>query len=273
MTVVLGSTLFKIAFWIYLASAAFYVAHLFDKKRAIGQIGLALLLVGLAFHTGSLVVRTVAAQRPPFLNLYEYMLSFAWGGVIVYLGLEFLTKTRVFGSFAVPLVAGISYLAIRLPTDVNPTMPALRSAWRVPHIATAILGYAAFAVAVGLAIMYLIREKNEGQDSFWAKKLPPADVLDQTIYRLITFGFLMQTLLLITGAIWAQKAWGKYWQWDPKETWALITWLIYASYLHMRTTKGWRGRKSAIMTIIGFAAVIFTLYGVNLLGGLHAYTK
>lgn len=273
MTVTLGSTLFQIAFWIYLAAAIFYVVHLFDKKRAIGQAGLTLLLIGLAFHTGSLVVRTVAAQRPPFLNLYEYMVSFAWGGVIVYLGLEFLTKTRVFGSFAVPLVAGISFLAIRLPIDVNPTMPALRSAWRVPHIATAILAYSAFAVAVGAAIMYLIREKNEGQASFWATRLPPAASLDQTVYRLISFGFLMQTLLLITGAIWAQKAWGKYWSWDPKETWALITWLIYASFLHMRSTHGWRGRKSAIMTIVGFAAVLFTLYGVNLLGGLHAYAK
>lgn len=280
MTVKLGSILFQIAFWIYLASAIIYVVHLFDKRRAIGTAGMSLLLVGLAFHTASLVVRTVAAGRPPFLNLYEYMLSFAWGGVVVYLGLEFLTKTRMFGSFAVPLVAGISYIAVRLPTDVNSTMPALRSAWRVPHIATAVLAYSAFAVAVGLAVMYLIREKNEGQDSFWATRLPSAEFLDQTIYRLITFGFLMQTLLLITGALWAQKVWGKYWSWDPKETWALITWLIYAAYLHMRTTKGWKGRTSAIVVIIGFGAVIFTLFGVNLLdklgllgSSLHTYAK
>jgi cytochrome c-type biogenesis protein CcsB len=272
MTIALGSVLFKIAFWIYLASAGLYVSHLFNKRREIGTAGMVLLLIGLAFHTGALVVRTVAAGRPPFLNLYEYMLSFTWGGIIVYLGLEWLTKTRVFGSFAVPLVAMIAFLTIRLPVLVNPTMPALKSAWRVPHIFTAVLAYSAFAVAVGLALMYLMREKNQGQDSFWAKRLPSVESLDQTTYRLITFGFLMQTLLLITGAIWAQKAWGKYWSWDPKETWALITWLVYAAYLHMRTTKGWRGRKSALMTIIGFAAVIFTLFGVNWLGrGLHSY--
>lgn len=279
MTVEVGSTLFKIAFSIYLAATAAYVIHLLSERSAAGRAGSALLLAGLAFHTASLVVRTVAAGRPPFLNLYEYMLSFAWGGVVVYLGLEYLTRTRTYGSFAVPLVTGVSFLALRLPIGVNPTMPALESPWRVPHIATAVLAYASFAVAVGLAVMYLLREKS-GKDSFWTKKVPSAKFLDQTIYRLISFGFLMQTLLLITGAIWAQKAWGTYWSWDPKETWALVTWLIYAAYLHMRTTRGWSGRTSAVVVIIGFGAVIFTLFGVNVLdklgllgSSLHTYTN
>ncbi len=279
MTVELGSILFKIAFSIYLAATASYVVHLFTERQAAGKAGTSLLIAGLAFHTASLVVRTVAAERPPFLNLYEYMLSFAWGGVVVYLGLEFLTRTRAYGSFAVPLVTGVSFLAVRLPIGVNPTMPALESPWRVPHIATAVLAYAAFAVAVGLSLMYLVREKS-GNDSFLAKRIPSAKFLDQTTYRLISFGFLMQTLLLITGAIWAQKVWGAYWSWDPKETWALITWLIYAAYLHMRTTRGWTGRTSAVVAIVGFGAVIFTLFGVNLLdkmgllgSSLHTYTN
>ena len=280
MTVELGSTLFQIAFWIYAAAAVLYAAYLFSKREAAGRAGLIVLLIGFAFHTGSLVVRTVAAERPPFLNMYEYMLSFAWGGVLVYLGLEFLTRTRVYGSFAVPLVACISLLAVRLPTEVNPTMPALRSAWRVPHIATAVLAYSAFAIVAGLALMYLIRERKTRSDSFWASRLPAPDTLDRTAYRLVSFGFLMQTLLLITGALWAQKAWGTYWGWDPKETWALITWLIYASYLHMRFSKGWKGRTSAIVLVVGFGAVIFTLFGVNLLDklgllgpSLHTYTN
>jgi cytochrome c-type biogenesis protein CcsB len=280
MTVELGSTLFKIAFWIYIGATAAYVVHLLSRRESAGRAGTALLLVGLAFHTASLVVRTIAAERPPFLNLYEYMLSFAWGGIVVYLGLELLTRTRAYGSFAVPLVTGIALLAVRLPIGVNPTMPALESPWRVPHIATAILAYASFAVAVGLAVMYLMREKCEGKDCFWTRRVPSARLLDQTTYRLISFGFMMQTLLLITGAIWAQKAWGKYWSWDPKETWALITWLIYAAYLHMRSAKGWSGRTSAAMVIVGFVAVIFTLFGVNLLdklgllgASLHTYAN
>lgn len=280
MTVELGASLFRIAFWIYLAAAAFYAAYLFGKREAVGRAGLVVLLIGFAFHTASLVVRTEAAQRPPFLNMYEYMLSYAWGGVLVYLGLELLTRTRVYGSFAVPLVAAIAFLAVRLPTEVNPTMPALRSAWRVPHIATAVLAYSAFAIAAGLALMYLLRDRKSRPDSFWVARLPAPETLDRTAYRLISFGFLMQTLLLITGALWAQVAWGRYWGWDAKETWALITWLVYAAYLHMRFSKGWKGRTSAIVLIVGFGAVIFTLFGVNklaelgLLGGsLHTYTN
>jgi cytochrome c-type biogenesis protein CcsB len=147
------------------------------------------------------------------------------------------------------------------------------SAWRVPHIATAILAYSSFALAFSLAIMFLIKEKvDKNNTSAWTTRLPASELLDKMIYRAISFGFLMQTALLITGAIWAQFAWGSYWQWDPKETWALITWLLYAAYLHMRVTRGLRGRKSAVVCIIGFIVTMFTLVGVSLwLPGLHSY--
>lgn len=272
MTIELGAVLFKTAFYLYMAASVAYIVYLIWKTKNIGKIGTGLLIAGCLIHTASLVVRTIAAERPPFLNLYEYILSLSWGFVIVYLFVEWKAKSRELGAFAVPLLAIFSYLAIRLPTEVNPTMPALRSAWRMPHIGTAIFAYAAFAVAFGLAIMYLIRERaGDNNKSFWASRLPSLKTLDQLVYRMTAFGFMMQTALLITGAIWAQFAWGRYWGWDPKETWALITWLIYAAYLHTRVTLGWKGKRSAITIIIGFIAVIFTLFGVNLLGGLHAY--
>ncbi|MHB0913708.1 MAG: c-type cytochrome biogenesis protein CcsB [Armatimonadota bacterium] len=272
MTIELGAVLFKTAFCLYLVASAAYIAYLVRKSGGLGTIATGLLVAGGLVHTASLVVRTVAAARPPFLNLYEYMLSLSWGFVIVYLFVQRKAKTQELGAFAVPLLALFSYLAIRLPTEVNPTMPALRSAWRVPHIGTAIFAYSAFAVAFGLAIMYLIRERiGENKKSFWASRLPSLKTLDQLVYRITAFGFMMQTALLITGAVWAQFAWGRYWGWDPKETWALITWLIFAAYLHTRVTLGWKGKRSAITIIIGFIAVIFTLFGVNLLGGLHAY--
>lgn len=272
MSVELGASLFDIAFWFYLVATVCYVIYLVNRQAVMGKGGSALLVLGVLFHTASLVVRTIVADRPPFLNLYEYILSLSWGFVVVYLFVEWRTKNRDIGVFFIPLLTLFAFLALRLPTDVNPTMPALRSAWRVPHIGTAIFAYSSFAVAFGLAFMYLIRERiGDASKSFWASRMPSLEFIDRLIYRLTAFGFLMQTALVITGAVWAQFAWGRYWGWDPKETWSLITWLIFAAYLHTRVTLGWKGHKSAITIILGFIAVVFTLFGVNLLGGLHSY--
>jgi cytochrome c-type biogenesis protein CcsB len=275
MTVSLGATLFEVAFCVYLAATLCYIGSLINQRQSVAKAGTLLLVLGLLIHTASLVIRTVAAQRPPFLNLYEYVLSLTWGVVVVYLALEITTKRRSFGAFAVPLVTLFAFLALRLPSDVNPTWPALKSAWRVPHIMTAVLAYASFAVAFGLGVMYLVRERSDRiPKSFWESRIPPLKVVDATIYRTISFGFLMQTALLITGAIWAQFAWGRYWSWDPKETWALITWIIYAGYLHTRTMMGWRGHRSALLAVTAFVVVLFTLFGVGLLlPGLHSYAK
>ncbi len=274
MTEQLGVTLFKIAFWIYVAATVCYLAMLMKRRKGVGKLGLGLLVIGLVVHTASLVVITVVTGRPPFLNLYEYMLSLTWAAVVVYIALELMTRNKAFGAFAVPLITAFTFLAYLLPSNiVGNVMPALKSVWRVPHIASAILAYAAFGLAFALAIMYLIRERTEGNEkSFWATRLPPLKTLDRTIYRIIAFGFLMQTVLVLVGAIWAQAAWGRYWGWDPKETWSLITWLIYAAYLHTRATMGWRGHKSVIIAAVGFVAAVFTLYGVSyLLPGLHRY--
>lgn len=270
MTVELGVTLFRVALVTYVVAAVCYVAHLLKKNNAIGKAGTYLLLVGLASHTMSLVARTVALKSPPFLNLYEYMLSLTWSGLVVYLLLEWVTKTKVFGSFAVPLIAVSAFVTNNLSAEPKAIPPALKSIWRVPHIGTATFAYAAFGMAFCAALMYLIR-KNSGEKSFWAARLPSPEALDRVVYRTIAFGFLMETALIITGALWAQKSWARYWGWDNKETWSLITWLVYAAYLHTRTTMGWKGTKSAVLAIFGFAVAMFTLFGVNYLGGLHSY--
>lgn len=284
MTEQLGLSLFKIAFWIYLISAVCYLVGLLRNQASLAKLGRVFLLTALAAHTASLVVITIAIGRPPFLNLYEYMLSFTWAAAVVYVAVELLAKNSSLGGFCVPLITAFVFFTQRLPNGGidDSIMPALRSAWRVPHVASAILAYGASMVAFVLAIMYLMREnadakaeKSEGTgQSFWASRLPAAKVLDQTIYRTVAFGFLMQTLLVVIGAVWAQIAWGRFWGWDPKETWSLITWLIYATYLHTRTTMGWRGRKSAWLAIVGFGATIFTFIGVSyLLHGLHSYAS
>jgi len=273
MTISLGASLFQFVFYIYALSTVCYIAYLYSFKAKIGKLATIFLATGWVLHTITLIVRTIAASRPPFMNLYEYVISLTWGVVLVYLVAEFTTKNKQLGAFTVPLVTLFSFYATRLGSELNPTMPALMSAWRVPHIATAILAYSSFTLAFSLAIMYLIRERIDKQKtSAWTTRIPTSELLDKMIYRAISFGFLMQTALLITGAIWAQFAWGSYWQWDPKETWALITWLLYAAYLHMRVTRGWRGRKSAVVCIIGFVVTMFTLVGVSLLlPGLHSY--
>ena len=274
MTVELGIVFFRIAAWVYVLSALCYITFLISKSAAIGKVGLATLIAGLGVHTASLVVRILATREPPFLNLYEYLLCMIWSGVVVYLVLETISKTKSFGAFGVTLIGAAAVVTVYLaPLEARPVPPALKSIWRTPHIASASLAYAAFAMAFCLAITYLIKSRSEGDPkSFWATRLPSASVLDRTIYRMIAFGFLMETFLILTGALWAQRSWARFWGWDNKETWSLITWLVYAAYLHTRAI-GWKGRRSAILAMIGFAVAMFTLFGVTyLLSGLHSYT-
>jgi cytochrome c-type biogenesis protein CcsB len=157
--------------------------------------------------------------------------------------------------------------------EINPLIPALQSNWLIAHVITCFIGYAAFAVACGLGIMYLIKaaSNKESSDGLIAT-LPDLKVIDDITHKTIIFGFLWLSAGIITGAIWANSAWGTYWSWDPKETWSLITWFIYAATLHARFTRGWQGKRIAWLAIIGFFAVMFTYFGVNfLLSGLHSY--
>ncbi|MHB0935195.1 MAG: c-type cytochrome biogenesis protein CcsB [Armatimonadota bacterium] len=274
MTIQLGADVFYVTVGIYALSAILYLVYLSTKQKAVADAARGVLVAGFLMNTAALVIRGMALGRVPFLNMYEYMISCIWGATAVYLGLEIITRNRFFGAFAVPFITFAAFMASRLPFQMVDIMPALRSAWRVPHITSAILAYGAFAVAFMMAIMYLLAVKAEGnKESFWASRLPSSKFIDQAIYRVVAFGFLMQTILILVGAVWAQVSWGRYWGWDPKETWSFITWLIYATYLHTRTMMGWRGQNSVLMALFGFIAVIFTLFGVNWLGGLHAYSS
>lgn len=279
----LGLNLFHTAFWIYVVSAVCYAYGFLKNKPEPARLGRLLMLTAAVIHTASFVTLWIALGRPPFLNLYEYMLSFTCAAAIVYVVTETLTRNTSVGAFFAPLITCFVYLTQKLPNARidEAVMPALRSAWRVPHVTSAILAYGAFLLAFILAVLYLVKDgldKSEAAtdrrttESFWLRRLPDTDFLDRLIYRTIAFGFLMQTLLVVVGAIWAQYAWGRFWGWDPKETWSFITWIIYATYLHTRTSMGWKGRRSAWVAIIGFGAVAFTLLGVSyLLKGLHSY--
>jgi cytochrome c-type biogenesis protein CcsB len=224
----------------------------------------------------ALLTRYIEAGHTPVTNLYESLSFFSWMiiGVLLITSLKY--QIKVLGAFLSPVALIFMLFALALPKEVLPLAPVLKSFWHPFHVTFGFLGNAIFALAFCSGIMYLIQEHQLKSKKIGAigKRLPPLKVLDDLNYQSLSFGFPLLTLSIITGAIWAEYAWGRYWNWDPKETWSLITWFFYAAMLHQRLTVGWRGRKAALMAIIGFLAVLFTFLGVNLLlPGLHAYSN
>lgn len=269
------NNLFSLAVIGYLAAMILYFYWAARRRESAGRAGFRVTLGTFTLHTLAMAVRTVEAGRLPFSNMYEFTSLFAWGIALIFLYIEWRHSTRILGVFVLPLVFFMIGYASLLPSDIKPLMPALQSYWLQIHVATAILAYGGFGVSFAAAVIYLIRERAEASgrsESGVYQLLPGLRVLDELVYGSIAFAFPFMTLVLITGAIWAERAWGAYWSWDPKETWALITWIIYAVYLHSRFTHGWKGRRAAWMSIVGFMAVLFTYFGVNLLlSGLHSY--
>jgi cytochrome c-type biogenesis protein CcsB len=268
---------FDIIFWIYLAAACCYIFYMGIKKEGLGHLAFALTVIGWLLNTVVLVVRWYETGRAPYANLYETMVLLSWMIVAGYIAMELkYKKLRVLGA----IIVSIAFLAIgaaaMLPyryQAIEPLIPALQSNWLVLHVVTTFIGYAGFAIAFGLGIMYLFKERAErsGRSSFF-DRFPSSEILDDMNYKFIAIGFPFVTLGIILGAIWANYAWGGYWSWDPKETWSLIVWFIYAGYFHGRLVRGWKGRKTAYFSIIGFTAVIFLYWGVSfVLPGLHAY--
>jgi cytochrome c-type biogenesis protein CcsB len=213
----------------------------------------------------------------PMSNLYESVVFFAWTILLIYIVIEWKYKHKAVGAFVLPFAfLAMSWAQLTLDSTISPLVPALQSNWLIYHVITCFLGYAAFAVACGISFMYLIKVRQEERADTKAGGMislfPSAKILDDLNYKAIMIGFPLLTLGIITGAAWANYAWGTYWSWDPKETWSLIVWFIYAAFLHARITRGWAGRRAAYLSIIGFAATIFCYLGVNLLlAGLHSY--
>lgn len=260
----------------YLIATFLYLGYILSKNKMLGDAASAVTLLGFVANTATLAVRTINVGHAPFSNMYEFSTSFAWGIVAVYIWAEYRYKFKSIGAFVMPLafllIASTDMLGIS--KDVKPLMPALKSNWMTIHVATAVIAYGAYALSAGLAVMYLLKEKMEKtkSKSFFNKELPEARILDDLSHRFIAFAFPFMSAVIISGAVWAEYAWGRYWSWDPKETWSLITWLVYSAYLHARFTYGWKGRRAAWLAIIGFITVLFTYFGVNiLLSGLHSY--
>jgi len=206
--------------------------------------------------------------------MYESLVFFSWTIVVIYLVIERRYESRTIGAFATPiafLAMAYASLSPNVSDRIQPLVPALKSNWLIAHVITCFLGYAAFAITFGISAMYLFKRSDTEGKSHLLARFPEFNVLDELTHQMVTFGFVFLSIGIITGAVWANSAWGSYWSWDPKETWSLITWFIYATLLHARMMRGWHGRRIAYLSIIGFMAVLFTYFGVNLLPGLHSY--
>ena len=266
------STLFLITFILYIISAIFYFFFLFSKRENWAQFGFRFALGGFLIHTLALAWRTVESGHAPFTNMYESLSFFAWSSILAYVIIEFKFKIRKIGPYFMLIVIALMALASSplMPKETAPLMPALQSYWLWLHVSVTLLGEAFFAIAFITSIMYLVAESKNRKG---VKTGLSAEKLDSISYRCIAIGFPLFTLGgLVFGMIWAYKAWGTYWSWDPKETWSLITWFVFALYLHTRIVMGWKGRRSAYVAIFGFLAALFTYFGVNyILSGLHSY--
>ena len=263
--------LFTIVMLLYFAAMILYFVFVTAKRDGLAKWAAVLQALGLLLHTAALVCRGIGAGRLPLTNQYEFATSFAWGLCLV--SLIFLYKYRfpMLGAFAAPVIFLIIGYAAMQSREVRELMPALRSNWLGFHVSTAIISYGAFGVSFVLSIIFLLRDRMKDQ-SFWDRHVPSREKLDLISYRSVCLGILFLTFTIVTGAIWAERAWGSYWSWDPKETWSLITWLVYAVYLHLRIRRGWKGKAAAIFAVAGFICVIFTYIGVNtFLPGIHSY--
>ena len=271
--------LFNLTTVLFGVASALYLGALYAKNDNLAGAGTWVCVLAAVVSTAALGVRwyesyQMGIGRIPVTNLYESLVFFAWSVNLFYLIVERKYRNRTFGAFVMPIAFITMVFAVYNDSSIQPLVPALQSYWLHAHVITCFIGYAAFAVSAGVALMYLLKARQEAAkiSEGVVGVLPPCKMLDDLVYRAIIWGFPFLTVGIITGAAWANYAWGTYWSWDPKETWSLIVWLVYALFLHARITRGWHGRRAAIISIVGFLATVMCYLGVNLvLSGLHSY--
>ncbi|GDX22530.1 c-type cytochrome biogenesis protein CcsB [Actinomycetes bacterium] len=252
--------------------------NVFDRSKTekVARIATALMILGFLLLLAGVIVRGLSAHRVPWGNMYEFSITGALAFTGAYLAALKKFEVRWLGlpiSIAVLLVLGTAITLLYRPSA--PLVPALKSTWLVVHVSAAIISGGVFLLANTIAATYLILDRMEsrGGRNAWAKRLPSLEVLDQLTYRLVAFVFPLWTFAVIAGAIWAESAWGRYWGWDPKETWAFITWVAYAAYLHARVTAGWKGKKAAWLCLFAGSTFLFNYVYVNVWGtGRHTYS-
>ncbi len=246
------------------------------RPERIGRMGAALLMLAALLHLAAIVLRGLAVHRAPWGNMYEYGMATTFIAVVTWIViLRKFPVRHLTGFLLTPVVILMFINGTMLYQIAAPVQPALQSYWLVIHVSAAIIGSGVFLVPGVASVLYLFRASYDDNPEKFPKfgpKLPAADVLDRIAYRTTIFAFPVFTFGVLCGAVWAEAAWGRFWGWDPKETVAFVAWVVYAAYLHSRATAGWRGKRAAIINIVGFAATVFNLFFVNLVtSGLHSY--
>jgi len=265
---------FYISLSFYLLSTLFYLLYLVIYKKKIERLGHYSLLIGFIIHLLSTSIRYIQAGYTPITNIYESLSFFSLciAGFFLYLKKSY--RIEIMGCAVLPALSIILIWALTFPTNIKPLSPVLKSYWLPVHTIFSFAGNAIFFISFFVSTLYLMIERGIKKKKFHpiSSRFPSLETLDSINYRCMSYGFPFLTIGIITGSIWAGFAWGSYWSWDPKETWSLITWIVYAILIHNRLAIGWRGRKTAYMMIIGFFSILFTFLGVNLfMGGLHSY--
>jgi cytochrome c-type biogenesis protein CcsB len=247
----------------YAAAFGAYAATWRSTKAIIGRIGTALMIAAISGNLGLIILRWISADRPPFKSLYESMVFLAFCCAVLYLAMERLYRTRVFGALiAIGAFGAMLYAITKWDAEIVKLPPALQSGWFIPHVVVYFFGYAALFFATVVSAVQLFKPTLSLKAG---TAIQGELVLENVAYAAIRFGFVLLTFGLLVGSIWAKAAWGDFWVWDPKENWSLVTWLVYAGYLHLRHVKGWRGDRAAWLAIAGFAVVMFTYLGMEML--------
>jgi cytochrome c-type biogenesis protein CcsB len=278
-------------FFLFFAMILYWISLYIPKNNFVFQVSKTLVLLSNVLFTITLISRLISEGYFPLSNLYESLIFLSWGISAIHLFVEFQTKSRLIGAISTPLMFFLSgFSSLTLPTEMQkalPLVPSLQSNWLMMHVSMMMVSYATLIIGSLLSILYLAfvwfkPSKAElsldisSNESILQKtsisKLSLLETVDIWSYRIIGLGFPFLTIGIISGAVWANEAWGSYWSWDPKETWALITWLVFAIYLHSRLLKGWQGQNAAILGSCGFFVIWICYLGVNFLGkGLHSY--
>ncbi|OPY61945.1 MAG: Cytochrome c biogenesis protein CcsA [Syntrophorhabdaceae bacterium PtaU1.Bin034] len=268
------SSVLYIVLALYLVSTFCYMSFLINARKGFAKLGYYFLILGFVLHLVSLLLGYMSAGYTPITNLHESLSFFALCTAGFFIFLKRIYRIEVLGSIFLPVVSVVLISALTVPAGIRPLPPVLKSYWLPIHTGFAFIGNAIFFSGFLISIVYLIIERGIKRKKIRSisGRFPSLETLDRINYKCMSYGFPFLTLGIITGSLWAELAWGSYWSWDPKETWSLITWIVYAILIHNRLAIGWRGRRTAYMMIVGFVSVVVTFLGVNLfIGGLHSY--